>query len=221
MTQTTQFALSPDGTRIAYDQKESRGPDRSGAAPPIILLHGGGGRRGDWQEAGYVSRLQQRHEVISMDLRGHGESDRPADPAAYTVEKLQADILAVAEACGVGRFVLCGFSYGGKVGRYLAARSGRVSKFVMMGTPMGPAVEGPMRQMVYDFRDQWAPVVAAQRAGTLDLAALPAEERAQWEQLDVPVVMAWSWASWIGRPSNRPISAAPPSGWSAPRTRTR
>lgn len=52
-----------------------------------------------------------------MDLRGHGESDLPEDPADYAINKLCQDILAVADACEVERFSLWGMSYGGKVGR--------------------------------------------------------------------------------------------------------
>ena len=46
----TRFATSPDGTRIAYDG--------TGTGPAIVLLHGGGGTRHDWHEAGYVERLR-------------------------------------------------------------------------------------------------------------------------------------------------------------------
>ncbi|HOU13295.1 MAG TPA: hypothetical protein PKZ84_09255 [Anaerolineae bacterium] len=45
----TLFAISPDGARIAYD--------RCGAGPAVVLLHGGGGNRQEWHNAGYVSRL--------------------------------------------------------------------------------------------------------------------------------------------------------------------
>lgn len=43
---STQFATSPDGKQIAYDS--------SGEGPAIVLIHGGGGRRLEWHEAGYV-----------------------------------------------------------------------------------------------------------------------------------------------------------------------
>lgn len=49
---STQYAQSADGTRIAYD--------RWGAGPAIVLVHGGGSRRQEWQEAGYI---QLNHHV--------------------------------------------------------------------------------------------------------------------------------------------------------------
>ena len=92
------FATSNDLTRIAYDV--------SGSGTPFILLHGGGGSRADWHEAGYVVRLAKEFTVITVDLRGHGESGKPTDSACYTTEKMGQDILAVADACDTEHFIL-------------------------------------------------------------------------------------------------------------------
>jgi len=59
-----------------------------------------------WHEAGYVERLQGIFTVILPDLRGHGESNSPTEPSDYTTDKMIQDILAVADACGVGRFMI-------------------------------------------------------------------------------------------------------------------
>jgi pimeloyl-ACP methyl ester carboxylesterase len=134
----TSFAYSPDGTRVAYD--------RCGTGPAIILLHGGGGKRQEWHDVGYVSRLQNDFTVITPDLRGHGESGLPTDPADYTTDKMGQDILAVAGACGVEQFTLLGMSYGGKISRYLAVQSERVAKLILMGTQLGLGVSGQLRQ---------------------------------------------------------------------------
>jgi pimeloyl-ACP methyl ester carboxylesterase len=138
----TLFTVSPDGTQISYD--------RSGEGPAILLLHGGGGKRQDWHETGYVARLKEQFTVITIDLRGHGESGLPTDPAEYTTDKMGLDILAVADACGFEHFILWGMSFGGKIGRYLAVQSERVTKFIMMGTPMVRAwrVNGARRMKI-------------------------------------------------------------------------
>ncbi len=179
----TSFAISPDGTRIAYDC--------SGAGPAVVLLHGGGGSRQEWHEAGYVSRLQQHFTVIAIDLRGHGESDLPEDPADYTIDKLCEDILAVADACSVERFSLWGMSYGGKAGRYLSVQSERVNRFILMGTPLGPGVTGQPRQDALDFCAHWSPIVQAKRTGTLDLTALSANDQELLQRLNVPAMLGW------------------------------
>jgi len=180
---STLFAESPDGTRVAYDC--------CGTGPAIVLLHGGGGDRHEWQAAGYVQRLQDRNTVITIDLRGHGQSGLPTDPADYTVEKMTQDILAAVDACGVQRFALWGMSYGGKVGRYLAVQSERVTKLVLMGTPLGPGVTGERRQEAIDFCAHWPPILQAQRDGTLDLASLSPSDREFLGSFNVAVMLGW------------------------------
>jgi pimeloyl-ACP methyl ester carboxylesterase len=72
-----------------------------------------------------------------MDLRAHGESEAPEDEAAYSVERILEDVLAVADACQVGRFALWGWSWGGTIGLQLAARSDRLERAVIAGTGFG------------------------------------------------------------------------------------
>ncbi len=179
----TLYTTSPDGTRIAYD--------RSGAGPALVLLHGGGGSRQEWHQAGYVSLLRDHFTVIALDLRGHGESDLPTDPVAYTIEKLEQDILAVADACGFERFTLWGMSYGGKVGRYLAVHSARVFKFIMLGTPLGLGVSGEQRQAAVDFCAHWPPIIHALQEGTLDPVTLSQADREMLGALHVPAMIGW------------------------------
>ena len=186
----TRFAASLDSTRIAFDV--------SGAGSPILLLHGGGGSRADWHTGGYAARLKDEFTVITVDLRGHGESDKPRDPACYSTEKLGQDILTVADACGVERFILCGYSFGGNVSRYLATCSDRVEKLIMLGNRMGPGVSGEFRQFVFDFRARWEPVVQA--AGSeFDPDRLSERDQEDILQLSfpgdlLPAVLAWSTA---------------------------
>ncbi len=179
----TSFAHSPDGTLVAYDQ--------CGRGPAILLLHGGGGQRQEWHEAGYVRLLQDDFTVITIDLRGHGESGLPTDPAEYTTDKMGQDILAVADACRIERFTIWGMSYGGKISRYVAVQSERVAKFIMMGTPMGLGVSGERRQEAIDFCEHWPPVLQAQRDGTLDLDSLSQHDRDILHHLNVPVMLGW------------------------------
>ena len=186
----THFATSLDSTRIAFDV--------SGAGTPILLLHGGGGSRTDWHEGGYVARLQDEFTVIAVDLRGHGESDKPANAAFYTTEKMGQDLLAVADVCEMERFILCGYSFGGNVGRYLAACSDRVCKMVMLGNRLsGASVEH--RQFIFDFRARWEPIVKAARGGVFDPKSLSPKDQEDIGQLGfpgelLPSVLAWSTA---------------------------
>jgi len=185
----TCFATPPDSTRIAFDM--------TGTGPAIMLLHGGGGSRMDWHETGYVRRLEEEFTVIAMDLRGHGESDKHTNPEYYTTEKMGQDLLAVADACKVERFILCGYSFGGNVGRYLVPRSDRVSKMVMLGNRLGTGVSGEFRQFVFDFRARWAPVVETAWGGVFDPKSLSPKDQEEIRQLSfpaelLPAVLAWS-----------------------------
>lgn len=181
----TSSIVTPDGTQIIYDVV--------GAGPVILLLHGGGGgqSRQSWHETGHVARLQNEFKVITMDIRGHGDSDKPTNPAAYAIQTMCNDVLAVADACDVERFTLWGFSYGGNIGRYLAAQSDRVEKIIVMGVPFGQAAGGDFRQFIINFQAHWQPILQAQRAGTFDPATLSDEDRDILANMDVPVTLAW------------------------------
>jgi pimeloyl-ACP methyl ester carboxylesterase len=198
------FVNSPDGTRIAYD--------RSGTGPALVLLHGGGNSRQDWHEAGYVKRLGQHFTVIPIDLRGHGESGMPVDPEDYTVDKMIQDVLAVADACGAGRFSIWGFSFGGKAGRYLAARSERVARMVLMGTPLGSGVSDEFRQYFEDFCAHWRLIFKARRDGLLYPAALSPDDQELLQQGKVPSMMAWGRAM-IDWPDIGPADFLCPTLW--------
>ena len=66
----TQFIVSKDQTSIAYDVV--------GSGPVVILLHGGGQDRQAWHRRGYVTRLAQECTAVTIDIRGNGDSDKPA-----------------------------------------------------------------------------------------------------------------------------------------------
>ena len=95
-----------------------RGPED---APAILFLHGWSQAHMCWQ-AQMDSDLARTHRLLALDLRGHGASDKPEDPAAYADGALWArDIAAVIETLGLHRPVLVGWSYAGRViGEYLA-----------------------------------------------------------------------------------------------------
>ena len=107
-----------DGVRISYE--------RAGSGPSLVCHHGFSGSRRTWRENGYVDALKDDFALILLDARGHGASDKPHDPAAYTDEKRVGDVLAVLDHAGIERAVFWGYSMGGHVGyaiaRYAPAR---------------------------------------------------------------------------------------------------
>ncbi len=180
---STLFARSADGTRIAYDV--------TGRGPALLLLHGGNLDRLTWHDMGYVRRLRSDFTIITMDARGHGASDRPTEPSAYTADKICQDQLAVVDAAGVDRFAVWGFSYGANMGRYLAACSDRPVKIVLMGEPFGPGASGGFRDTILRRCAHWGPILAAHAQGALDPAALSAEDYRELETGSAAVVHAF------------------------------
>lgn len=201
---STLFTTSLDGTRIAYD--------RSGAGPALVLLHGGGSRRQEWHDAGYVRRLQDNFTVITLDLRGHGESDLPTEPADYAIDKMMQDVLAVADACEVECFTIWGFSFGGRVGRHVASHSERVAKIILMGTPLGAGFSDEFRHDFEEFCAHWPPILQAQRDGTLDLDALSPDDREFLQTFHVSAMLAWGQAM-IDWPAVEPADFLCPVLW--------
>lgn len=104
---------------------------------PLLLVHGFGGSRGDFTQ--FVDALADRgwHAVVP-DLRGHGESDKPEDEAAYSFEIFADDLLSLTSELGWDRFALLGHSMGGMIAQVLALRAPeRLPALVLMDTGHG------------------------------------------------------------------------------------
>jgi pimeloyl-ACP methyl ester carboxylesterase len=206
-TPETRFTASADGTRLAYDV--------TGRGPVVLLLHGGGQTRVPWHDLGYVKRLATEFTVVTMDMRGHGESGKPEDPRAYGIDRLIEDVLAVVDAAGAPpRFAIWGFSYGANVGRYVALRSKRVQSMVYIGIPFGAATDGTFRTFILDMRAKWAPIVEAYRKGRLDVQTLSEADRATWQRGTVPVSLAWL-SAMLDYPPVEPSEMPCPTLWLA------
>ncbi|MEM9196712.1 MAG: alpha/beta hydrolase [Pseudomonadota bacterium] len=87
-------------------------------APPILLIHGWSQYCGCWEAQ---APLAATHRLVSYDLRGHGASDKPEDPAAYAeADPWGADVAAIIAARALDRPLLVGWSYGSRsVAAYL------------------------------------------------------------------------------------------------------
>jgi pimeloyl-ACP methyl ester carboxylesterase len=68
-----------------------------------------------------VPVLARRFRVVTTDGRGNGRSDRPQEPAAYTLEEYVADAVAILDATGTESALVAGVSRGGIYGVGLAA----------------------------------------------------------------------------------------------------
>jgi pimeloyl-ACP methyl ester carboxylesterase len=106
-TRTEQVA-SFDGTSLALH--------RVGEGRPVLLLHGlFSSAEMNWIKFGHAAKLAEAgFEAIMPDLRAHGGSAKPRDPAAYPPGVLVRDVEAVVAALGLTDFDLVGFSLGAR-----------------------------------------------------------------------------------------------------------
>ena len=106
------------------------GPD------PVLLVHGFASTGAmTWEATGWVRALAEAGRgAIVPDLRGHGASDAPHDPDAYSPELLAQDLLAVLDEHGVERVDVMGYSMGSWVSLAMVALApSRVRRLVVGG----------------------------------------------------------------------------------------
>jgi len=101
---TTPYANN-QGVRIHYEVE--------GNGLPLVLLHGLTASLEKWYDTGYVEQLKKHYQLILIDARGHGDSDKPHDPEAYKLKSLVADVVAVLDALNISKTNLLGYSLGG------------------------------------------------------------------------------------------------------------
>ncbi len=83
----------------------------SGSGWPVLLSHGYSATRRMWD--GQHRALGDRYQVISWSMRGHGQTESPADPSQYSAGLTIADMRALLHHVGVERAVIGGLSLGG------------------------------------------------------------------------------------------------------------
>ena len=91
-----------------------------GVGPPLLLHHGTTGSGGIWRDLGFVDRLRDDYQVILIDGRGHGASDKPHDPASYELRLRVSDVTAVLDDLKLQTSHYLGYSLGGWIGFGLA-----------------------------------------------------------------------------------------------------
>src|SRR4051794_9350859 len=86
----------------------------AGAGRPVVLLHGFPQTHLMWRHVA-PALAAAGHLVICPDLRGYGDSDKPAGTAAYAKRVMAQDVVALAGALGHERFALAGHDRGALV----------------------------------------------------------------------------------------------------------
>ncbi|MGN7799268.1 alpha/beta fold hydrolase [Leifsonia sp. 22587] len=162
--------------------------DRHPGPAPVLLVHGFATTGSlTWEATGWVAALAEAGRgAIVPDLRGHGGSDAPHDPDAYSPELLAQDLLAVLDEQEVEQVDAIGYSMGSwvalalvalaphRVRRLVVGGVGTVEQFARWGVS---AVQGALRDGVgtLDPASPLAPLLASLReAPGVDREALAA-----------------------------------------------
>jgi pimeloyl-ACP methyl ester carboxylesterase len=149
------------GLRIHY-QVEGHGA-------PVVFQHGFGDSLESWYELGYVEAFKDEYRLILLDARGHGASDKPHEPEAYSFPNVTADVVAVLDDLAMATAHYFGFSMGGKNGFAVAAYAPeRLRSLMILGTDASAQEHAPL--------DRW---IAALRQGPEAVPSI-------WE-MDAPI----------------------------------
>lgn len=99
---------------------------------PLVLLHGLGATADTWRLV--AEDLCQHHQVIALDLRGHGLSDQP--DTGYDMPTIAEDTVRAMAALGLGQVALVGHGWGARVALLLAARHrALISHLILVDCP--------------------------------------------------------------------------------------
>lgn len=182
----------------------------TGEGAPVLLIHGfASNARVNWIDTGWVKALTEAgYQTITFDNRGHGESGKLYDPAAYPAPEMAEDARRLLDHLGIPKVRVMGYSMGARIAAFLTINHPeRVTAAVFSGLaanmirgvggaePIAQALEAPSADSITDASARVFRLFAEQTKG--DLKALAACMRsarqkitvAELGQIHVPVLV--------------------------------
>lgn len=147
--------LNSDGVNISWFEM---GPKE---AVPVLLIHGFASSADvNWVFTGWTKTLLDAgYRVIAFDHRGHGKSDKPHEPEAYSPDKMAHDAVCLLTHLGIEEAHIMGYSMGARVSAFIAKSEPQMVKSLIFGGLGIGMVEGV---------GDWDPIAEALLAPTLD-----------------------------------------------------
>ena len=168
---TTHFYTSFDGVKIYYEMK--------GTGTPVVLIHGFIVNGESWKKTIlYKDLLKDGYKVITLDMRGNGQSDKPHKAEAYLNDAEAKDIMGLTKMLGIRKYSVVGYSRGAIIASRLLILDNDVYKAVIGGMGTGfTNNEWPRRKIFYralmgDTVPELAAMVKNVQATGLDQLAL-------------------------------------------------
>ncbi len=185
----TEYIISKDGAEISYSVTGNCNKEA------LLLMHGSGQRKEVWEQFGWIEALKKDFTVITMDIRGFGESDKSHDTSFYDIKKILDDILCVTNACGFTVFNYFGHSYGATIGMQALANHLPIKKAVLASGAIGDEF---FKKDVPLWIEEYTQLNEAKRRN--DYSGLSKED-VKWLQsndLDNYLAQFRNWATWPG-----------------------
>lgn len=144
---------------------------KEGQGPPVILTHGIGASRRDWEAmAGRLAQAGSR--VFALDLPGHGDSFKPPQRSAYTADGVYRAFSGWLESLSLDQPpVLVGHSLGGYLSlRYVCDHPGRVSRLALIDPFYSPTQLHPLMRLARRRATWGGPALRLTPLAWMDLA---------------------------------------------------
>jgi pimeloyl-ACP methyl ester carboxylesterase len=166
-------SFTSNGVRIFYVDL----PPPGGEGAPILLIHGFASNHSvNWVYPSWTTTLNRAgFRVVALDNRGHGESDKLYDPAAYAMDVMAEDARGLLDHLGIERADIMGYSMGARVAAWLGLRHPERARSLLLGgigirlvegaglpigiadameAPSGEVLSDPMQRMFRVFAEQ-------------------------------------------------------------------
>jgi pimeloyl-ACP methyl ester carboxylesterase len=122
-----------DGVKLRYEV--------DGSGPPVVLLHGlAASTEINWRRPGVIDTLASAtRQVIGLDARGHGQSQKCYAPGDYEKEAMSRDVSALFDHVGLASADVVGYAMGASTALRFALQDGRATSMVLGGIGVSPS----------------------------------------------------------------------------------
>ncbi len=117
---------------------------------PIVLVHGfASNKEVNWVQPGWIATLKRAgRRAIALDNRGHGQSSKLYDPAAYHTDTMADDVRALLDHLGIARADTMGYSMGARICAFLALKAPERLRSAIFGGLGIHLVEGGLPESI-------------------------------------------------------------------------
>lgn len=185
----SKFIISTDGAKIAYNV--------FGKGFPLVLVHGMGSNKEMWIDRKWIETFENYFTVITIDIRGNGESDKSYNSSFYSITNIIDDINIIVKECGFNNYNYFGHSYGATIGLQLCKQTKNIKKVVCGGTTFGNKF---FKEIVPEWIKEYEDLRLKKKNNTLNELNLSVEDIDWIEKTDIDLIVTElkAWNHWEG-----------------------